>query len=330
MANQLLKPIAILGAGSWGTALALYLARRGQAVRIWSIESSEIEALQTTKTNQRYLPGHILPDSIEATNSLAVAIKDVEDVLVVVPSIGFRTTLMQLKPLMHTKLRIICATKGLDAKTGQLLDQVAYEILGKDLAFAVLSGPSFAKEVAAGLPAALALASLDPLFLQEVMARFNSPIFRIHPCSDIKGVEIGGIAKNVLAIATGISDGMHFGANARAALLTQGLAEMILLGKALGAELETFIGLSGLGDLILTATDDQSRNRRLGLSLGKGLSIAQAELEIGQAIEGKDNAQLIAHLAQKHQVKMPLCDTVWQILQGTINARDGIQYILSA
>lgn len=329
MDNQQPKPITILGAGSWGTALALYLARRGQTVRLWSIEPSEITAMQSEHANNRYMPGFSLPDQIQPMANLAAAIKDVDDIIVVVPSIGFRQTLTLLKPLLSKTQRVTCATKGLDTETGQLLSNVAEDVLGKEHKFAALSGPSFAREVAAGLPCAVVIASHDTDFLTDLMHLFNSPIFRTYISHDVTGVEIGGATKNVIAIATGVSDGMELGSNARSALITRGLAEIIRLGTALGGKLETFIGLSGLGDLILTCSDDQSRNRRLGLAIGKGRDVKEVEREIGQVVEGKRNAELVAKLAKRHDIDMPICDATWQILQGTLTAREAIDRLLS-
>ncbi len=329
MENQPISPITILGAGSWGTALALYLARRGQIVRIWSYEIPEVAAMLAERTNNRYLPGFPFPDQIQPTANLAEAVKNIKEVLIAVPSVGFRETLIMLKPLITSSLRIICATKGLDADTGQLLNEVVEEILGQEHTFAVLSGPSFAREVAAGLPSAVVIASQNKLLLNDTIERFNSDIFRVYPSHDVTGVEVGGVVKNVIAIATGISDGMALGANARSALITRGLAEMMRLGVALGGKPDTFIGLSGIGDLILTATDDQSRNRRLGLSIGKGHPIQEAEREIGQVVEGKRNAELIAMLAKKHDIEMPICETVWEILQGKLDAKTAFEQILA-
>lgn len=329
MESQQLKPITILGAGSWGTALALYLARRGQTVRMWSIEKSEIDAMLSERTNNRFMPGFSLPDTIHPTANLAEAVKDVDDVIVVVPSAGFRHTLTLLKPLIGTNVRITCAAKGLDTETGQLLGNVAEEIMGKERQFAVLSGPSFAREVAAGLPCAVVIASHHLILLNDLKQRFNSSIFRIYTSDDVIGVEIGGVTKNVIAIATGISDGMELGSNARSALITRGLAEIIRLGTALGGKLETFVGLSGLGDLILTCSDNQSRNRRLGLAIGKDGDIHEAEREIGQVVEGKRNAELVFKLAEQHGIDMPICETIWQILQGKLVAKEAIDILLS-
>lgn len=328
MEAQQLKPITILGAGSWGTALALYLSRRGQIVRIWSYEISEIAAMLAERCNSQFLPGYDFPEQLKPTANLADAVKDINDIIIAVPSVGFRETLVMLKPILTSNIRITCATKGLDTDTGQLLNEVTEEILGKECKFAVLSGPSFAKEVAAGLPTAVAIASKDATLRKELAERFNSNIFRAYQSDDVVGVELGGVAKNVIAIATGISDGMELGANSRSAIITRGLAEIIRLGKALGAKTETFIGLSGLGDLILTCTDNQSRNRRLGLAMGKGQDIDTAESEIGQVVEGKRNAELIVALAQQHQVEMPICEVTWEILQGKLRAEDALEQLL--
>ena len=321
MDTQAFKPITILGAGSWGTAIALTLARRGQVVRLWSMDAAEIAALSKDRTNNQFLPGFPFPETIQPTNDLEDALKDVDDLLIAVPSIGYRNTLTLMKPFMRQTHRILSVTKGLDAETGQLLHEVAAEILGEH-PYAVLSGPSFAREVAAGLPTSVCIASEHADLRDDMIARFNCPIFRAYPNDDVVGTEIGGVAKNIIAIATGISDGMERGANARSALITRGLAEIMALGTQLGGKINTFIGLSGLGDLILTCSDDLSRNRRLGLAIGQGKDIQTAEKEIGQVVEGKNSAELINKLAAKHQVPMPICDAVWEILQGNINAKE--------
>lgn len=329
MDEKTYQPIAVLGAGSWGTALALYLARRGQEVRLWTIETDHAEIMQKQRVNERYLPGFDFPSSLIPMPDLAASVDQVSDILVAVPSVGFRATLQLLKPLIHPSTRIFWATKGLDEETGQLLDEVAIEILGKNRAFAAISGPSFAKEVAAGLPTAVVVASKDALFAKDLITRFNSQIFRVYLSKDIIGVEVGGTVKNVLAIATGISDGMGFGANARCALITRGLFEMRQLGVALGAQAETFMGLAGLGDLVLTCTDDQSRNRRFGLALGRGEKSQEAANAINQVIEGKRNAELVVQLARKHHIDMPICEMVWNILEKKFTPKEAMENLLS-
>lgn len=329
MENAQCKPIAILGAGSWGTALALYLSRLGQEVHLWSIETDHIEEMLVDSVNNRYMPGYPFSKSLFPTVSLSDAVAGVDDILIAVPSAGFRHTLTLLKPLLKNTSRIISVTKGLDFDTGELLHLVAKEILHANYPYAVLSGPSFASEVAKGLPTAVVIASQSVSFAKDLLHRFNSLIFRIYLSRDITGVEVGGIVKNVLAIACGISDGMGFGANARCALITRGLAEMTRLGVALGAEAETFTGLSGIGDLVLTCTDDQSRNRRFGLALGKGRNASDIEKEIGQVIEGKRNAEIVLQLAKKHQIEMPISQTVWDMLQGRLTQKEAMQALLS-
>ncbi len=321
------KPIAILGAGAWGTALALYLARRGQTVYLWSIETPQVEAMRRERTNNQYLPGYPFPEMLHPETELGKAVEAAQDLLIVVPSVGFRETLLKLKPLLSPSQRMICATKGMDMEKGQLLHDTLREILGKEHLYAILSGPSFAKEVAAGLPTAVVIASKDMGFAQDLLKRFDSPIFRIDLSEDLTGVEISGIVKNVVAIAAGISDGMKLGANARSALITRGLNEMIALGKVMGAETKTFEGLAGLGDLILTCTDDLSRNRRFGLALGRGTAKGQAEKEIGQVVEGKHNAELVVRLAHRHGIKMKVCETVHAILQDKAEAREAMKDI---
>lgn len=329
MEDKLQKPIAVLGAGSWGTALALHLARLGQEVRLWTIESDHVPEMNSERTNRRYLSGFPFPDTLNAFSDLAETISVVDDILVAVPSVGFRDTLTMLKPLLKPNMRIITATKGLDLNTGFLLHDIAKDVLGDQYPCAALSGPSFAKEVAAGLPTAVVVASKDQQFAKEVSERFNSPRFRVYLSTDVVGVEVGGVVKNVLAIATGISDGMNFGANARCALIARGLAEMIRLGTALGAKQETIVGLAGLGDLVLTCTDDQSRNRRFGLALGKGQDVAGAEKQIGHVVEGKRNAELLVNLAHKLKLEMPIAEMVFSILQGKMTAIDAMQSLFS-
>jgi glycerol-3-phosphate dehydrogenase (NAD(P)+) len=329
MKNASNQPIAILGAGSWGTALALSLTRSGHPVRLWTQEPDRIAAFKTERANNRYLPGYAFPDSLTPVADLCDAIKDNCDILIAVPSAGFRDLLLKLKPLLSQPRRLIWATKGLDLNTGQLLHEVIQDILGTQHEYAILSGPSFAKEVAAGLPTAVVIASHQPVFAKDMMNRFNNPVFRVYLSTDITGVEIGGAVKNVLAIAAGMCDGMQLGANARCALITRGLAEMTRLGLALGGQYETFTGLAGLGDLILTCTDNLSRNRRFGLALGAGKTVTDAEREIGQVIEGKRNAELVIQLAERASVEMPITDMVQKIFQEKISLQEAMQQLLS-
>lgn len=329
MTHHLHSPIAILGAGSWGTALALHLARSGQEVRLWSYDPQHINTMAIERVNNRYLPDCEFPDLIDPIADLAEALHNVNDILIAVPSVGFRDLLLALKPLLSSPKRIVWATKGMDCESKQLLHDLALNILGPQHAYAVLSGPSYAREVAIGLPTAVVIASTDATFAKDLVKRFNNQLFRIYLSTDVTGVEICGVVKNVLAIAIGISDGMGFGTNARSALITRGLAEMTRLGIALGGKQETFVGLAGMGDLVLTCTDNQSRNRRFGLALGQGKTTAEAEQEIKQVVEGKRNAAIVIDLAKKYHVEMPISEMVLSILQGKVSLQEAMQQLLS-
>ncbi|HSW69054.1 MAG TPA: NAD(P)H-dependent glycerol-3-phosphate dehydrogenase [Gammaproteobacteria bacterium] len=323
------QPIAVLGAGSWGTALALHLSRQKQTVHLWEYNKDQAKTLQKERVNTRFMPGFHFPDTLQVFADLKEAVAGLQDILIAVPSKAFYEVLQKLKPLLSSSARILWATKGLDEKNCQLLHEVALSVLGKERAYAVLSGPSFAQEVAAGMPTAVVIASEDDAFIEDLLTRFNSNIFRVYSSRDMVGVEVGGVVKNVLAIATGISDGMKFGTNARSALITRGLAEMMRFGIALGGQAETFTGLSGVGDLVLTCTDNQSRNRRFGLALGEGKDLIEAEREIGQVVEGKRNAELIVRLAKNHQVEMPITEGIWEIFSGKITAVEAMRQLLA-
>jgi glycerol-3-phosphate dehydrogenase (NAD(P)+) len=305
--------VAVLGAGSWGTALAIQLCRNGHGVRLWSHELAQIEALRRDGENRTFLPGFPLPDGLETTDSLEQALDGASDCLAVVPSHAFATLMSVLRPLLPPETGLAWATKGLDPGSGGLLHQVARQALpGHSLA--VVSGPSFAREVARGLPTAVTVASDDPVFAARTAGLLHGERFRAYTSRDMVGVEVCGAAKNVLAIATGIADGLGFGANTRAALITRGLAELIRLGTRLGGRPETFMGLAGMGDLVLTCTDDQSRNRQLGLRLARGASVAQAKAEIGQEVEGVVTAQSVHLLAHRLGVEMPIGEQVYRVL----------------
>jgi len=265
------KPsVAVLGSGSWGTALAVHLARSGHRTVLWGIETDELNTMARERVNARYLPGVALPEGLEIEHDMARAVAQADQLLVVVPSHAFREVLERVRPMLAPGQRVAWATKGFELTSGKLPHQVASEVLGPSVPTAVLSGPTFAREVGAGLPSAMTVASYDGDYAMELARSISGRNFRAYASSDMVGVEVGGAVKNVLAIGAGISDGLGFGANTRVALITRGLAEMMRLGVALGADRETFMGLAGLGDLVLTCTDDQSRNRRCGLLLAAG------------------------------------------------------------
>ena len=307
--------VAVLGAGSYGTALAICFARNGHNVVLWGRNKDHIEALATARENQQYLPGAQFPESLSLNDDLAATVASSDVVLVVVPSHAFSETLKAIKPHLTAGARVLWATKGLEPNTGRLLQQLAAEVLGDDVSLGVLSGPTFAKEMAIGLPTAISLSSTDTKLVDDVSEMLHcGRSFRVYSNDDLVGVQLGGAIKNVIAIGAGISDGFGFGANARTALITRGLAEMSRLGVALGAKPETFMGMAGLGDLILTCTDNQSRNRRFGLALGKGQSVEQAQHEIGQVVEGYRNTKEVFLLAERSGIEMPICEQIYNVL----------------
>src|ERR1700723_3097561 len=284
MHNRRVEPMAVIGAGSWGTALAIQLAREGHPTQLWARDAAQADAMRLARRNQRYLPDAEFPGALQVTSDLRAALDKARDALIAVPSHAFRATLENIRPHLGPRTRIAWATKGFETATGLLPHQVAQQILGSRSG-AVLSGPTFAKEVGAGLPTAMTVASGDERFAKELALSLSGPRFRAYMQSDIMGVEVGGAVKNVIAIGSGIADGMGFGANTRVALITRGLAEMMRLGVRLGAARDTFMGLAGLGDLVLTCTDDQSRNRRFGIALGRGQSLNEAQSGIHQVVE---------------------------------------------
>jgi glycerol-3-phosphate dehydrogenase (NAD(P)+) len=318
-------PIAVLGAGSWGTALAITLAKNAQVVHLWDRDASLLKNLAEARSNVRYLKDAPFPASIRVCSTMAEALSDVQDILLVVPSHGFSGALSSLQSLLKPKHRIVWATKGLEPETGNFLDQVAERELGKERSYAVLSGPSFAKEVGVGLPTAVTIASRNPIFAEEISRRFSQDNFSVYTTDDLTGVQLGGVVKNVLAVAIGISDGVQFGANTRAALITRGLAEMMRLGEALGARRETLMGLAGCGDVILTCTDDQSRNRRFGLALAAGLTKEEALEQIGQVVEAVYNVEQLCRLAKMHRVDLPIVEQVFRVIQHEVSPKEAIK-----
>lgn len=308
-------PVSVLGAGSYGTALAIALARNGHKTYLWGHNPDKMVQLAAARMNSEFLPNITFPDSLVVESCLAQALDAARDLLIVVPSHVFADVLVQIKPHLRTEHRIMWATKGLERDTGRLLQEVALQILGENHPLAVLSGPTFAKELAQGLPTAISLAADNKQFADEMQQRIHcSKTFRVYLNDDMVGVQLGGAIKNVIAIGAGISDGMGFGANARTALITRGLAEISRLGASLGANPNTFMGMAGLGDLVLTCTDNQSRNRRFGLMLGQGKTAEQAMTEIGQVVEGFHNTKEAFLLAQKQGVEMPIVEQIYQML----------------
>ena len=316
-------PITVLGAGSYGTALAMTFSRNGSPTYLWGHNPAHIAQMQRERQNYRFLPDVIFPEELHLESNLAQAMEYSQDILIVVPSHAFGEILIKIKPHLKAHHRLIWATKGLERNTGRLLQTVVEEQLGTQYPLAVLSGPTFAKELAQGLPTAITLASNNEQFAQEFQSRIHcSKHFRVYINSDMIGVQLGGAIKNVIAIGAGISDGMGFGANARTALITRGIAEISRLGTSLGANPNTFMGMSGLGDLVLTCTDNQSRNRRFGLMLGEGLDAQTAMENIGQVVEGFYNTKEAYLLAQRQGVEMPITEQIYQMLFCGKSAQD--------
>jgi glycerol-3-phosphate dehydrogenase (NAD(P)+) len=307
-------PILVIGAGSWGTALAILLAGNGNPVLLWGNDPAQLQELARRRQNTAYLPGIDFPDRLEIAPDIAAALARARDVLIAAPSAAFGSVIRLIAAHRPRDCRLAWGTKGLEPGRHRLL----HELIGAEYPgqppLAVISGPTFAAEVARGLPTAVTVAANDAGFAAALSTRLHNERFRVYTSGDIVGVEIGGAVKNVLAIAAGIADGLGFGANTRAALVTRGLAEITRLGVALGGRRETFMGLAGLGDLVLTCTDDQSRNRRLGLALGRGLSLIEASAEIAQVIEGVETAREVAALTRAHGIDMPIALEVYRVL----------------
>jgi glycerol-3-phosphate dehydrogenase (NAD(P)+) len=320
--------LAVLGAGSWGTALAVLLAGNGRPCVLWGRDAGRVAEMAVSRRNAPYLGEVALPDALRLEAQLARAVAGADDILLAVPTGVFRAVLRQTASHLPAATRIAWASKGLEPGSGKLLHQVVAEELGAARPTAVVSGPTFAREVARGLPAAVTVASASPVFAAELAARLHSPVFRAYTSDDVIGVEVGGAVKNILAIAAGIADGLGFGANTRAALVTRGLAEMMRFGEVLGGRRETLMGLAGLGDLVLTCTDDQSRNRRVGLALGRGATRDEACAAVGQVAEGVYASREVYALAVKHGVEMPITEQVCRVLYEGLAPRAAVQALL--
>jgi glycerol-3-phosphate dehydrogenase (NAD(P)+) len=319
----------VLGAGSWGTALAIQFARAGHPTRLWSRNAADAAAMRTERQNRRYLPDAKFPDALAVHGDLAAAVAGAVAIIIAVPSHALRALLTQLKPLLARDARLAWATKGFELDTGKLPHQVAYDVLGDRYPVAVLSGPTFAREVGMGLPTAMTIASPDAEFAHQLASSLHASNFRAYTSTDIVGVEVGGAVKNVMAVGAGLCDGLKFGANTRIALITRGLTEITRLGVALGAAAETFMGLAGLGDLVLTSTDDQSRNRRFGLALAAGKDVEAALREIGQVVEGYSAARAVHAVAQRENVDMPIVAGIYRILYENEPARDVVKDLMT-
>jgi len=320
--------VVVVGAGAWGTALACVLADAGRPVALWGRDASQCEEMRQTRENRRYLPGIRLPDSLTVIDHLQQVPATCALGVLATPCQTTREMVSRLQVSVPQLTGLVCTAKGLELGSERLVHQVVAEVYGKDVAVAILSGPTFAREVAEGKPAAVTIAATDDPFSRALVARFHTARFRPYLTDDLLGVALGGSVKNVLAIAAGIADGLGLGANSRAALITRGLAELARLGVAMGARKETFMGLSGLGDLVLTCTDDQSRNRRFGLALGRGASVEQAQQEVG-LVEGAATARALEAMASRLRVDTPIAQAVAGIVRGEVTPAATVVALMS-
>lgn len=318
--------LGVLGAGSYGTALAQSTASKGLPVMLWCRNPQTAQTMQEERVNTKYLPGVHFEDKLSVTSDLELFVNSCKTILVVVPSHTFGQVLESIKPFLTKDHKIAWATKGLDLTSGKLLSEVATEVLGDGIPMAALSGPTFAMELAKGMPTAIAVAGTNEEFIKEFIELMHTKTFRIYESCDLLGLQLGGAIKNVIAIGAGLSDGLGFGANARTALISRGLAEMIRLGIAYGATDKAFMGLSGLGDLILTCTDNQSRNRRFGFFLGQGLTCQEALEKIGQVVEGYTMSKVVKNICNRLDVQMPICNEVYEVIY---NGKSGVDAAMS-
>lgn len=319
--------ITLLGAGAWGTALSIAFADKHD-LTLWSREEDVAADLKSTRENHRFFPGYKLPESVAVSTDFAAAVATAELLIVATPIAGLRPTLERLKAL-SCRLPVLWVCKGFEAGSGKLPHQVVAEVLGPQALCGALSGPSFAEEVAAGQPTAVSLAANDPAFAREAARQLHTARLRIYANDDLVGVEVGGAVKNVLAIATGVCDGLGLGLNSRAALMTRGLAEIARLGLALGAERQTFMGLAGMGDLILTCTGDLSRNRRVGLALAQNKSLPQILEELGHVAEGVYTAREVDQLSTRLGIEMPISAAVAAVLDGRLSAAQALEQLMA-
>lgn len=306
--------ISVLGAGSWGTALAIQAARNGNQTLLWGHLPEHIANLAKDRQNKRYLANLPFPNTLEVTHDIEKAVQFSNILLISIPSHAFKATLLKIKPFAGEQIKIAWASKGFNPKTGELLHQIVAKVFSAKMPVAVLSGPSFAQEVATDLPTAITIGTTQQVFADQLVHIMHSQRFRIYTTNDIISVQVGGAVKNVMAIAAGIADGIGFGANTRAALVTRGIAEIMRLNSALGGRQETLMGLAGLGDLVLSCTDNQSRNRRFGIALGQGKSSQQAIQEIGQEVAGICATKETYMLAKKYALDMPITAQTYQVL----------------
>ena len=323
--------ITVIGAGSWGTALAIQIARTGSSVLLWGRNQEELRQMAVERVNTRYLPDSSFPESLSIEADWNTALDNCDRILVSVPSHAFRAVLLDIRDTLSERLNsleLAWATKGFELDSGLLPHQVVKEVIPECQHYAVVSGTTFAREVGAGLPTAITVAGNTEEFSDRLARSLRTRNFIAYTSTDIVGVEIGGAVKNALAIGAGLSDGLGFGSNARVAMINRGLRELARLGMAMGAKQETFVGLAGMGDLVLTCTDNQSRNRRMGLALAAGKTIDEAAEEIGQVVEGVGAARAVYEQAQRMNVSMPIIEQIYRVVVEGIAPRDAVEALL--
>ena len=322
-----MKTIGITGAGNWGTALATVLAGKGHRVRIWDIDERHLRSMEEHRENVDYLPGVPLDDNIEITYTTEAALKDADVVLFSAPAQHFREALTSALEYIGNAAIVINVAKGIEQKSLKRMSEIAAEHLDLDR-YVVLSGPSHAEEVGRRLPTTVAAASYDLKAAEAVQDLFMTDRFRVYTTEDVVGVELGGALKNIIALGAGISDGMGFGDNAKAALMTRGLAEITRLGIKLGARPETFAGLTGTGDLIVTCTSMHSRNRRCGIMIGEGMSPEEATKKVGMVVEGMFTTEAAYELARRENVEMPITEAIYRAIKGEITAAEAVGLLM--
>ena len=322
-----MKRIGVIGAGSWGTALAVTLSGKGHSVRIWDVDPQHLEELEKNRENVRYLPGISFHENLQVAKSVEEALEGADLALFSAPAQHFRSALQNAIPYLKPQMILVNVAKGIEQKTLMRMSEIAFELL-PDAKYAVLSGPSHAEEVGKGLPTTVAAASRDLKLAEEVQDIFITDRFRVYTTEDVTGVELGGALKNIIALGAGISDGMGFGDNAKAALMTRGLAEMKRLGIKLGADPATFAGLTGVGDLIVTCTSMHSRNRRCGIMIGEGMDRKEATEKVGMVVEGMFTTEAAYDLADREGVEMPITDQLYKVINGKTNAKEAVELLM--
>ncbi|MGN0711165.1 MAG: NAD(P)H-dependent glycerol-3-phosphate dehydrogenase [Anaerovoracaceae bacterium] len=322
------KKIAVIGAGSWGTALALTLANKGHEVKIWDVNREHVQELRKNRENVRYLPGIKFPESLNIADTIAEAMDDARVVLFSAPAQHFRNALDNALPYLSQDMIVVNVAKGIEQKTLKRMSEIAHDKMA-NMKYVVLSGPSHAEEVGRALPTTVVVASTDIKLAEYVQDIFMTDSFRVYTSSDVIGVELGGALKNIIALGAGISDGMGYGDNAKAAMMTRGIAEISRLGVKLGADIHTFSGLTGIGDLIVTCTSMHSRNRRCGIMIGEGVNPQEAIERVGMVVEGMYTTEAAYELAKREGIEMPITEGIYAVINNKIDARDAVNMLMT-